>query len=108
MIAARYDDQALIRAYLNHIYLGQNGSRQIIGVREASAIFFQRDIASVTVAQAALLAAIHQSPNVLSPLRYPDRAILRRNVVLERMLRMQLIEQSEYEVAVSAPLTAGG
>jgi hypothetical protein len=103
VITARYDDEAVLRAYLQDAYFGQDGKRQIIGIRDASRVFFKKDVAEMSLAEAALLAGIMRSPNVLSPLRYPDRARRRRNAILGKMLELRLIDRAEHEAAAAAP-----
>ncbi|HKB78326.1 MAG TPA: penicillin-binding transpeptidase domain-containing protein, partial [Thermoanaerobaculia bacterium] len=95
----------ILEAYLNEIYLGQNGSVQIIGVEEASQLYFGRHVGALTLPEAATLAGMIRSPNLLSPLSHPDRAKARRNLVLGLMLDQQKISQKEYASAVATPLT---
>jgi penicillin-binding protein 1B len=75
----------ILELYLNDIYLGQRGSFAIHGVAEAAHIFFGKDIANVSLSEAALIAGVIQSPATRSPFARPERAIERRNVVLQAM-----------------------
>jgi penicillin-binding protein 1B len=102
----RYGKPEILEAYLNEIYLGQNGAVQIIGVEQASQVYFGKHVTYLSLPEAATLAGMIKSPNVLSPLKYPDRAKQRRDVVLKLMLDQGKIEQAEYDRAIAAPLSA--
>jgi penicillin-binding protein 1B len=86
IVEARYDKHEILEAYLNEIYLGQRGATAVHGVGEAAHLYFGKSVSRVSVAEAGLLAAIIQSPNGISPYRDPDRALKRRNLVLELMV----------------------
>ena len=85
-IERRMSKREILEAYLNEIYLGQNGSVQIIGVEQASQVYFGKHVTYLTVGEAATLAGMIRSPNVLSPIKYPDRVKNRRDTVLKLML----------------------
>ena len=85
LVEARYDKPAILQAYLNEIYLGRRGSTAVHGVGEASHFLFGKRAEDLTVAESALIAAIIQSPNRLSPHRNPEDATERRNLVLALM-----------------------
>jgi len=110
LVEARYDKSAILQAYLNEIYLGQRGSTAIHGVGEASHFYFGKAVADLTLAESATLAAIIQSPNRLSPHRNGERAVERRNLVLELMRKQGRIDLATFERARSeilnvAPIT---
>jgi penicillin-binding protein 1B len=105
LLEARYSKQQILEAYLNEIYLGQNGSVQIAGVEQASQVYFGKHVTYLTLPEAATLAGIIRSPNVLSPLSHPDRAKGRRDTVLQLMKEQGYITPLEYEQAVASPLT---
>lgn len=104
LLEARYSKKQILEAYLNEIYLGQNGAVQIIGVEQASQVYFGKHVTYLTLPEAATLAGIVRSPNVLSPLTHPDRAKTRRDTVLQLMKEQRFITDVEYEQAVAAPL----
>src|SRR5688572_16839672 len=104
LLEARYSKDQILETYLNEIYLGQNGSVQIAGVEQASQIFFGKKVTYLTLSEAATLAGIIRSPNVLSPLRNPDRAKARRDTVLKLMVDQNKISETEYEDATASPL----
>jgi penicillin-binding protein 1B len=105
LLEARYNKNEILQAYLNEIYLGQNGAVQIIGVEQASQVYFGKHVTYLTLPEAATLAGMIKSPNVLSPLKYPERAKPRRDLVLKLMLDQQKITQPEFDAAVASPLT---
>src|SRR6266550_7798721 len=105
LLEARYSKDEIIEAYLNEIYLGQNGSVQIMGVEQASQVYFGKHVTYLSLPEAATLAGIIRSPNVLSPLKYPERAKPRRDVVLSLMREQNLITPEQYDAAVATPVT---
>jgi penicillin-binding protein 1B len=100
IVEARYDKEAILESYLNEIYLGQRGSTEIHGMGEAASFYFGKRAEDLTVAEAALLAAIVQSPNRISPHRHPERALERRNLVLSLMHEQGRLDREEYELAL--------
>jgi penicillin-binding protein 1B len=105
LLEARYSKAEILEAYLNEIYLGQNGPVQIVGVEQASQVYFGKHVTYLTLPEAATLAGIIRSPNVLSPLKYPERAKPRRDTVLGLMRDQKRITEEEYAAAMAAPLT---
>ena len=104
IVEARYSKQEILQAYLNEIYLGQRGATAVHGVGEASRLYFGKSAADLTVAEAALIAAIIQSPNGISPHRRPERAVARRDLVLGLMRDQGRISNRSYQAAVAEPL----
>lgn len=104
LLEARYSKNEILEAYINEIYLGQNGAVQIIGVEQASRLYFGKHVTYLTLPEAATLAGIIRSPNVLSPLKYPERAKPRRDTVLGLMRNQEKITEAEFEAAVASPL----
>jgi penicillin-binding protein 1B len=105
LLEMRYSKDQILEAYMNEIYLGQNGSVQIAGVEQASQVYFGKRVTYLTLSEAATLAGIIRSPNVLSPLKYPDRAKGRRDVVLQLMREQGRITEREYQETVASPLS---
>ncbi|HEX8171587.1 MAG TPA: PBP1A family penicillin-binding protein [Thermoanaerobaculia bacterium] len=104
LLEARYSKNAILETYLNEIYLGQNGSVQIIGVEQASQVYFGKHVTYLSLAEAATMAGMIRSPNVLSPLKYPERARPRRDTVLQLMREQGKITEREYEEASASKL----
>ncbi|MFZ0745593.1 MAG: PBP1A family penicillin-binding protein [Terracidiphilus sp.] len=100
----RFTKQQIFQMYANEINLGQRGSFSIDGFGEASQAYFGKDVRQLDLAECALLAGIIQSPNRLSPFRHPDRAIERRNLVLDSMVETGAITKEQAESAKEEPL----
>jgi len=104
IMEARYDKDLILEAYLNEIYMGQRGGTAIHGVGEAAHFYFGHGVRDLAVHESALLAALIQSPNALSPHRQPDRARKRRDLVLQLMREQGRIGEGAYQRAVAKPL----
>lgn len=100
----RFTKQQIFAMYANEINLGQRGSFSIDGFGEASQAYFGKDIHQLSLSQYAMLAGIIQSPNRLNPFRHPERAIERRNVVLDTMVETGAITKGQAEQAKAEPL----
>jgi len=85
VLERRASKKEIFELYVNEIYLGQVGSFNINGFGEAARVFFRKDISNLSVAESALLAGMVQSPNPYNPMRHPERAMARRNMVLKAM-----------------------
>jgi penicillin-binding protein 1B len=85
ILERRLSKDQILELYLNEVYLGQRGSFAIHGLAEASRLFFGKDVANLTLPEAATIAGVIQSPPAYSPFRNPERARERRNVVLRAM-----------------------
>jgi penicillin-binding protein 1B len=100
----RFSKQQIFEMYANQINLGHRGSYDINGFGEASQAFFGKDLKQLDTAESALLAGMIQSPSRLNPYRHPERAIARRNVVLDSMVETGAISASEATRAKAQPL----
>ena len=99
----------ILELYLNDVYLGQRGSFSVHGVAEGAHLFFGKDVSNVTLAEAATLAGIIQSPAAYSPTRHPVRAKERRDVVLRAMVEAGYVSTEAAAAAIAEPLhTAQG
>jgi penicillin-binding protein 1A len=95
LIEHYYTKQQILEIYLNHVYF----SYGIYGVEAAAQRFWHKSISELTVAQCATLASIIQCPGLYSPLIYPERTLVRRNIILQSMWRLGLIDNEEYQTA---------
>jgi len=105
IVEARYPKPQILEAYLNEIYMGRRGSTAIHGVGEAARFFFGKSVPDLAVDESALLAAVIQSPNALSPHRHPERAKSRRDLVIGLMAEQDLITPELAERARARPLS---
>jgi membrane peptidoglycan carboxypeptidase len=87
-LEVEYDKRDILDAYLDQLYLGHVEGLAIHGLGTAARVYFSKDAEKLTLPEAALLAAIIQGPNRLSPIRNPQRALERRNWVLDRMAEL--------------------
>jgi penicillin-binding protein 1A len=90
--------------YLNEIYLGLGA----YGIAAASLVYFDKPVNELTVAEASYLAALPKAPAQLHPVRNRDRAIERRNYVVDRLLENGWIKQVDADMARKDPLTVTG
>jgi penicillin-binding protein 1B len=100
----RYNKQEIFTMYANEIPLGQQGSFGIYGFGEAAQAYFGKDVRQLDLAECALLAGMIQHPSFLNPYRHPQRAINRRNVVLDAMVDTGDITPAQAEAARREPL----
>ena len=99
-IERRFTKAQIFTLYANQIYLGAG----TYGFEAGSEYYFSKHARDLTLPEAALLAALPKGPEYYSPLRYPERALRRRNLVLEEMLNNHKISRLEEAEAEAAPL----
>ena len=92
-----YSKEQILEAYLNEIWLGQDGNRAIHGFGLASEFYFGRPLKELPPEQIALLVGMVKGASYYNPRRHPERAIERRNVVLAVMAEQGLISQEQRE-----------
>jgi len=95
-----YSKDKILELYLNEIYLGQGA----YGIAAASLVYFDKSVNELTVAEAAFLAALPKAPGTLNPVRNHDRAVERRNYVVDRLLENGWIKQADADTARKDPL----
>src|SRR5256885_266545 len=100
----KFSKQQIFEFYANRVDLGQRGSFTISGFAEASRAYFNKDLKDISVAEAALIAGLIQAPSYLSPYRHPERALERRNLVLDSMVETHAITKADAEKAKATPL----
>jgi penicillin-binding protein 1B len=100
----RFNKQQIFQIYANQIPLGQQGSFAINGFGQAAQTYFGKDVRQLNLAQCALLAGMIQHPSYLNPYRHPDRAVQRRNMVLDAMVETGKITKEEAVEAKAQPL----
>src|ERR1700681_865296 len=99
-IERAYSKDRILALYLNEIYLGLGAS----GIAAASLVYFDKSVNELTVAEASYLAALPKAPAALHPVRNRDRAIERRNYVVDRLLENVWIKQADADKARKDPL----
>ena len=93
--------EGVLRAYLSHTWYG-NGA---VGIEAAARTYFDRPAASLSLAQAATLAALVRRPADLDPIRFPGRARAARDAVLQRAVGWDLVASDRAQLARAEPLT---
>lgn len=104
LLEYRYSKEEILEAYLNEVFLGQAGARAIHGFGLAAEFYFQRPLRELELDQLALLVGLARGASYYDPRRFPERALARRNSVLERMLREGLAGESAVLAAQQQPL----
>ncbi len=99
-IEKTYSKDKILELYLNEIYLGLGA----YGIAAASLVYFDKSVNELTVAEASYLAALPKMPATLHPVRNRDRAIERRNYVIDRLLENGWIKQADADKARKEPL----
>ncbi|HMM12951.1 MAG TPA: penicillin-binding transpeptidase domain-containing protein, partial [Bacteroidales bacterium] len=74
------------------------------GIKSAAMTFFGKSPDSLTIEEAALMAGVVNAPTRFSPVRNPDRALQRRNLVISKMREYGFITEAEYQQAISTPI----
>jgi len=101
----RYSKDQLLEAYINEVYLGQNGANGIYGFGLASEFYFDKSLTQLSDGQMALLIAQVKGPSYYDPWRHPKRALKRRDLVLRLMFEKHFINRVEFEMAAESPLS---
>lgn len=100
----RYDKDRILEAYLNEVYLGQSGGEAIHGFGLAARLYFGQPIQELRIDQLALLVGMVKGPSYYNPVRFPERAKTRRDLVLRLMMQQGYLTASEFDHAASRPL----
>ena len=104
LLELHYDKDEILESYANEIYLGQEGPRAIHGFALAARHYFDTPLDQLGLHQQALLVGMIKGPSLYNPLRNPERARERRNVVLGVMAEQGVISQEHAVVASAMPL----
>jgi penicillin-binding protein 1A len=99
-IERTYSKDKILELYLNEIYLGLGS----YGVAAASLLYFDKSVHELTISEAAYLAALPKGPSLMHPFRQRERAIERRNYVIDRMVENGYIKQPDGDKAKKEPL----
>ncbi len=99
LLELHYSKGDILEAYINEIYLGQSGKRAIHGFGMASRHYFRQPLGELNLHQVALLTAIAKGASYYDPRRHPERALQRRNLVIDLLRDQQLIDTSSAQRA---------
>ncbi|MEE4162748.1 MAG: penicillin-binding transpeptidase domain-containing protein, partial [Woeseiaceae bacterium] len=100
----RYTKEELLHAYVNEIYLGQQGARAIHGFGLASEFYFGKHLAQLELHETALLVALVKGPSYYDPRRHPERALERRNLVLGMLADLDIVDADAAAAAIDRDL----
>ena len=100
----RLSKEDIFAFYCNEIYLGTRGTVGVRGVAQAARIFFGKDLKELSLAEAATIAGMIQSPGRHAPDRHPENAQVRRSMVLDAMQRENYITSEEAAIASHEPI----
>src|SRR5258708_24679633 len=95
----RFSKKQIFELYANQVDMGQRGSFTITGFGEAAEAYFGKELRELSLPEAALLAGVIQATSALSPYKHLDRAIERRNLVLESMVETGAITRAQDDAA---------
>jgi len=105
LLEVHYSKDEILQAYLNEVHLSQVGNRAIHGFGLASQYFYGRPIQELELDQIATLIAVNNGPSKYNPIRNPNNATKRRNLVLSTMLEQGVIDDERYQLALSKKLS---
>jgi penicillin-binding protein 1B len=104
LLELHYSKDEILEAYLNEVYLGQDGARAIHGFGLGAHYFFAQPLHELKLHQLALMAGMVKGPSYYDPRRHPERAKQRRNLVLQVLFEQGKISNDEYQKASTAEL----
>ncbi|TLX62917.1 penicillin-binding protein 1B [Stutzerimonas nosocomialis] len=104
LLELHYDKQEILEAYLNEVFLGQDGRRAVHGFGLASQYFFSQPLAELKLHQVALLVGMVKGPTYYNPRRNPERALARRNLILDVLVEQGVVTAEQAAEAKKRPL----
>lgn len=104
ILEARFEKTDLMNAYINEIYLGQDGERAIHGFGLASQFYFGKPLSELDLSEIALLVAIVRGPSYYDPRKHPERALARRDLVLKLLGEFGALGEEAARQALKQPL----
>ena len=104
LLEARYPKEELLEVYLNEVYLGQEGRRAIHGFGLAARFYFGRRLDELDLSESALLIGLARGASAYNPWRYPERALRRRDLVIDVMAARGVVGGAEAAAAKARPL----
>ena len=104
LLEAHYSKGRILEAYVNDVFLGQQGGQAVHGFAAASEFYFGRRLEDLRPQEIALLVGMVKGPSYYDPRRSPQRALTRRNLVLQEFFETNLISAGQLNAAQAAPL----
>src|SRR5690606_4663707 len=104
LLELHYSKEEILEAYLNEVFLGQDGQRAVHGFGLAAQYFFSQPLNELKLDQVALLVGMVKGPTVFNPRRHPERALARRNLVLDLLVEQGVVDAAQGAAARQRPL----
>ena len=104
VLASHFGKADLMNAYINEIFLGQDGNRSIHGFGLASEFYFGKPLAELDLPQIATLVAIVRGPTYYDPRKHAQRTLARRNLVLQILAQQGVVKPDQAQIAQRQPL----
>ncbi|RCS31330.1 penicillin-binding protein 1B [Rhodanobacter denitrificans] len=104
LLEAHYSKGRILEAYVNDVFLGQQGGQAVHGFAAAAEFYFGRRLEDLRPQEVALLVGMVKGPSYYDPRRAPERALARRNLVLQEFFDTHLINAAQLNAAQAAPL----
>lgn len=101
-IESQLTKSQILELYFNKIYFGHHA----YGVEAAAQVYYGKSVAELSLDESAMIAGLPKAPSAFNPITNPERALLRRDYVLGRMLKLGDIDEDQYEKAIAMPVTA--
>jgi len=101
-IEKELEKDEILELYINQNYLGNRA----VGIEAAAQVYYGKASRELSIAQLAMIAGLPKAPSSFNPIVNPDRALIRRDWILSRMLKLDYINQEQHDVAFSTPVTA--
>jgi penicillin-binding protein 1A len=94
--------EQILEMYFNKMFMGHRS----YGIEAASHVYYGRSISELELPQLAMLAGLYKAPSRYNPISNPERSKIRRNWILGRMLKLEHIDEEQYQTAIATPITA--
>lgn len=104
LLEAHFSKEEILEAYLNEVFLGQDGRRAVHGFGLASQYYFAQPLHELQLHQVALLVGMVKGPSLFNPRRHPERAKARRDLVIGMLAEQGMVSEAQAEKAVAMPL----
>ena len=104
LLEMHYSKARILEAYINEVFLGQQGNQAVHGFAAASEFYFGRRLQFLRPQEIALLVGLVKGPSQFDPRRYPERAMARRNLVLDTFVGTGLLSEAQARAAKATPL----
>lgn len=104
LLEAHYSKDRILEAYINEVFLGQQGNQAVHGFAAAAEFYYGRPLRDLRPQEVAMLVGLVKGPSFYDPRRYPERALDRRNLVLQEFATTGLLSDAQAKAAQATPL----